>query len=184
VTRTPPAHLLDAQANRLTRTPWRELARIMLEHEQRERRGGTSQPDGYPTSTTGGGRGGAELTSVEAAVAVRLEATMPDPHQLHTWGMTRAWAQMLDALDALLAHRAALAAGDAVTVTADDWCDNHLRAGYCEPRSDRYAGLCRACGDYRANYGHLPGKTAIVHKHQHGTFPPEVDRRRSAAKVG
>jgi hypothetical protein len=156
----------------------------MLDHQARERRAGTSTPDGYPTGTLGGVPGGSELTSVEAAAERRLEhGAMPDPHQLHTWGMVRAWTAMLDALDALLAHRAALTAADVVPMTADDWCDNHLRAGYCEPRSDRYAGLCRACGDYRAATGHLPGKSAIVHRHEHGSFPPEVDRRRGA-RVG
>lgn len=67
----------------LRKTDWRDVQKRLLAAMDRDRRGGGKlEPDGYPSTTTPGGSGGAELTSVESAVERRVYGK-PERDHLH-----------------------------------------------------------------------------------------------------
>lgn len=144
----------------------------------RDQHGGSNEPDGYPSSTRGGG-GTAELTSTEAAAAARLGdhvdghwhgLTIRDEHAHLT---EQAVGYLSDAIRALDACHHTLAKMEAASIPLDleddRWCRSCLRdGGYKEPVSPpRYATLCRWCGDFQGKHGFDPPMDLLRPRHEH-----------------
>ena len=132
---------------------------------QRDRRGGTAIPDGYPASTIGGD-GGSEHSSTESAVLRRLDhANDPDEHHRLTWA---AWDRLSDVLGDLRLIDAWLAKLEQAGQPRDDadaWCENHLRHGVTEPRDHaNRRRTCQWCYSVQREYGELPTKALIDRK--------------------
>lgn len=115
----------------------------------------TTRPDGYPatTSSDGTSRGGAELTSPEAAANQLLEGWTPPDIDRH----------LERALD--LAHQAATSLGALLALLdrIDDLADpepapGRIAATCCEPHCDdlaspKHAGRCEPCYQWRRRHG-------------------------------
>lgn len=148
----------------------------------RDRRGGSAIPDGYPSSTLGGGGGSGPtitvddehgepdkvpVTATEAAVIARLDLTDDEHHRL-TWA---AWHKLEAILvDAQLIHGwlARLEAAGTPAAAANDgsWCENHLRHDKgCVPVLRRQ--LCSWCYGIQTDYGVLP-TAALLDRHDRG----------------
>jgi hypothetical protein len=108
---------------------------------------GSVRPDGFPASTTGGGRGGSELTGVEAAVEQRVwPGGTPDPYialarkaleQLAAAvAAIDAWADVLDDIDKL-ADGDAPTPGRRETLCCEPSCEDPMAPGR--------RGRCEAC---------------------------------------
>lgn len=150
----PTAEQLTSWADTLTRTNWTKLASRLATAIDRDRRGGSTIPDGYPASTTGGSGGTAELTPTEAAANARIEGNARDEHHDRTTNAVgyldqlmlskAALETMLDRIEARAAHVDGIEPG----------CSHHLAHGYHE---DRYRGdLCRDCYEFKLRYGCIP----------------------------
>ncbi len=118
----------------------------------RERRGGSAIPDGYPTSTMPGSGGGSELTSVEAAVVARAHAR--DEHHDRTTMAVGYLEQVVLSLGALATTLDRIEAVAHHDRAPEPGCSNHAQHGLYETRwrSD----LCRSCYDVNKKYGGLP----------------------------
>lgn len=148
----PTADQLDAIARTLTTAPWAKHVARLNHAIERERRGGSNLPDGYPTTTLPGSSGGSELTSVEAAVHARSLPRRDEHHDrtrlavdyLQQAAMSyAAFVCQLDRLEARVAH----------IDGADPGCSHHARYGTFE---ERFRGdLCRACYLFKKDYGQL-----------------------------
>lgn len=127
-------------------------------------RGRSSLADGYPSSTMGGGRGGAELTSTEAAAEARLFPARGRSdvvrghlenlyaHLVEEAGHRRAGENLLRLIQ--------LAGGEDL-VDNSRWCESHARAGRQEAarwtgtvggRLSAQASLCEPCYDVVRRY--------------------------------
>ncbi len=149
----------------------RPMASRLTAQLQRDARGGSALPDGYPAGTLGGG-GGSEDTSTERAAIARIgDAQHPPPDDEHhrlTWA---AWHKLeavvveLRLIDSWLAR---LEAAGTPAVAANDgtWCENHLRHDKgCVPTLRRQ--LCSWCYGIQADYGMLPS-AALIDRHDRG----------------
>lgn len=102
---------------------------------------------------------------------IRRMAHYPAPNRRHVQWLYDDCAE----LDQLVDQWAAPRAGGKRThqLAVDDtgtWCRSCLRAGYRNPRDERYPtfGLCRWCGDFKAAQGVLP-TLDILDAHESGS---------------
>lgn len=88
-----PRHI-DDLFDQYGRVPFRRLRDRLKAELEVDRRVPQNEADGYPGSTLGGGRGGAELTSVEAAAEKRLAGRGHDRRHRY---LEEAWQHALEA---------------------------------------------------------------------------------------
>lgn len=145
--------------------------------------GRAAEHDGYPSSTMGGGRGGGELTSVEAAVNARVFGRSKDHDDLtELYASLVEWAGNQDRVYARLRLLAARRGED---VTTDQrWCEAHGLVGMqvggpdvkitlstVGGRLDNPAHLCPACYDVVRRYLlRLPTLAEMRHYVETGTW--------------
>lgn len=103
--RYPTDKQVDDLVEQLQRTDWERLKRQLKAASRRDRE--LAVVDGYPASTSGGGRGGAELTSVEAAAEALAYPERPLTDPVHDQ-VQRAFRFFLDADTNLRAMHKAL----------------------------------------------------------------------------
>lgn len=144
----PSEEWVTAAFDRLDQTTWGQLKKRFLEALKRDEE--PYEIDGYPTSTEGGGRGGAELTSVEAAADARIQARQ-DRDELHE-DVVKAgeWlSEILRHLDAMrnrLDHidersTPSKPAAHSEAVCAEEYCE--------DPAVNGRDGRCYACYMWR-----------------------------------
>ena len=134
---------------------------------ERERRGGSAIPDGYPSGGFGATSGGnVTLTSVERAVEGRVFDAIADEHRRLTYACRNAldvlWAEA-SKVDGWLRTMEAAATVQAPADEAD-WCAHHLRQQLFEPVQDG-SQFCAWCDGLNRQYGSLPPKALLVRRH-------------------
>jgi hypothetical protein len=141
------AHMVNTMSN----ANWTQLASRLGHAIDRDRRGGSAIPDGYPNGGSGSG-GVSELTSVEAAVHARTTAR--DEHHDRTVNAVGYLQQAVQSLCALVTHLDRIEARVVHVEGREPGCSHHAQHGLHE---ERYRGdLGRACYDFKATYGCLP----------------------------
>lgn len=159
---------LDDWAHTLSRTDWTKLATRIKAAIDRDRRGGSAIPDGFPSGTGGvGGHSGFTVegefipaTSVEMTALARTQAR--DEHHDRTTAACKHYERTITALATIVGNLDTIEARAHHDGTADDiWCAHHLQFQMTEPR---YRGdLCLSCylfkngkGADEPGYGVLP----------------------------
>jgi hypothetical protein len=138
---------LDAWAQTLSATNWTRLTTRLNHAIERDRRGGSNIPDGYPATTLGGSGGTAELTPTEAAAYARSQPR-PDEHHDRTRNAVSYLEQAVMSLAALVTQLDRIEARVVIgATTSDDWCVVHARHGMTE--IVYRAHYCRWCYDFR-----------------------------------
>ncbi len=67
----------------------------------------------------------------------------------------------------------------------DLWCVScHRDHKHCEPVSDRYKGLCRWCGSYKGEYGHLPPLALLERRHRGERITQQMVQQHERRKAG
>jgi hypothetical protein len=155
-----------------------ELAEVLANWSRTMANLDDAQP-GFPSSTpgaspsTGPGPASADRRHDGVSDVVGRMATQPDEariaqgrllalvasigvsaHEVYslsrTWGFDR--------------HQGKLDIDDAVTA---GWCECHQRVGLMEPIDrDRYARVCRWCGDFKATEGRFPSADLLLARHE------------------
>jgi hypothetical protein len=141
----PTPEQLASMARTLNTADWTKLVSRLTTAIERDRRGGSAIPDGYPNGSGGSG-GVSELTAVEAAVHARTTAR--DEHHDRTVNAVGYLEQAVMSLAALVSQLDRIEARAVVIgSTDDDWCVVHRRHGLTEAV---YRGhYCRWCYDFR-----------------------------------
>lgn len=196
---TPTDDDIKATFRQLRRLADRTAEARALEAVRRQRRGGPSTPDGFPSAHGGGGgRGGAELTSVESAAAARLagrgERDLVADHV----------EQLVGYLDQAIASlKAAAYRGNAVAALADAAPDTSRGCAWHADAGTMWIGdltygtvggrlaaavdLCDAC--YGFAYRHNGERPEIdsrgrLRRHVADSRKATVDEYRSGADLG
>jgi hypothetical protein len=157
------AHMVNTMSN----ADWTKLGSRLCTAIDRERRGGSAIPDGFPmrggrsapgpTQTGETGQDGedhsrVDWTSVEAAGNAR--ATARDEHHDRTVNAVGYLQQAVQSLCALVTHLDRIEARTVHVEGREPGCSHHAQHGLHE---ERYRGdLGRACYDFKATYGCLP----------------------------
>lgn len=156
--------ILEA-GDRLHRASWRDLALRSARAADRDRRGGSTTPDGYPSSHggTGGGGGRAAITvdgervpvtGVEAAMFAAGGRQPRDRLHEDVEHLKAAWRRLDDALGAVEAALDRIDARDDDRPLVGRWCEWHSVAGH-QVEAEHYGrvgdrlpsevDLCGAC---------------------------------------
>ena len=152
----------------------RSFPRRLAVQLERERRGGSAIPDGYPSSSGGGmGGGHVTVTSVERAVSGRLGAlwgaetpSAADEHRRLVRDALAALKRLSDEASLIDRWLTRMEAAATVQAPADeaDWCAHHVRHQLFEPVMDGSA-WCAWCDGLNRQYGALPPKALLVRRH-------------------
>lgn len=146
----------------------RSFPRRLAVQLDRERRGGSAVPDGYPSSSGGGSGGGAvTLTSVERAVEARVFDLAADEHRRLTYAARNALDVLYAEARKLDAWLAKMEADATVGAPADeaDWCVHHVRHELMEPVMEG-SQWCSWCDGLNRQFGSLPPKGLLVRRAQ------------------
>lgn len=150
------------------------MLRLALE---RERRAGSTIPDGYPTATMGdGGHAGAHIvadgervpvTATELAAFARVDwQHQTDAHHIHAKGMLADLLLIVARIDSFSRHALAIQAARR-ELPSDDaiWCKHHSALGFSEPVGDSgRRGLCQWCEGFEREHRCLPPKPLLDRK--------------------
>lgn len=162
----PTAEQLTSWADTLTRTNWTKLASRLATAIDRDRRGGSAIPDGFP-GAGGNGTGGHSGFVIDdengdpefvSATAVELVAfSLDHARDEHHDRTRRAVTNLEQTVTNLAALVTQLDRIEARVVHADGHepgCAHHAQFSL---REERYRGdLCRCCYDFKAEFGVLP----------------------------
>lgn len=132
---------------------------------ERERRGGSAVPDGYPTGGSGGPGGDVTLTSVEGAVFARDGRWADDEHRRLTYAARNALDVLYAEARKVDAWLAKMEQAATVANPADeaDWCTHHVRHQLFEPVMEG-SQWCHWCDGLNRQYGSLPPKALLVRR--------------------
>lgn len=148
----PTTEQLASWAQTLSATNWTKLAGRLANAIDRDRRGGSAIPDGFPASTGNGSGAVTELTAVEAAVHARTTAR--DEHHDRTTNAVGYLEQAVMSLGALVTQLNRIEAQVVHVDGREPGCSHHAQF---DLREERYRGdLCRCCYDFKAEFGVLP----------------------------
>ncbi len=148
---------LDANVRTLTTTNWASVGARLLNLIDRDRRGGSAIPDGYPPSTEGGS-GTSELTSVEAAVHARAQGHR-DEHHDRTMQAIVYWGDVLRALAACVTQLDRAEARVYQPEGLEPGCNNCAIIGEYTVR--HRGDLCERCYRFKLKYGKAPSVSLL-----------------------